>query len=957
MILPAARFPPGCAVMPQCPSPLRFCLFALVAWGRTLSAAEPPLREMAGDEFFERQVRPLLTQHCFACHGKDQKKGGLSLSSREALLAGGESGTVVKLEQPAESLLIEAVEHRGGMQMPPNGKLAESEIAVLRRWVELGIPWPTTAKDSGGIRTSGSLTAEDREFWSFRPVVDAPLPAVKNTAWPRRSLDPFILAALEARQLHPAPETDRRTYLRRVSFSLTGLPPSFEAVTAFINDPAADAYEKLVDRLLDSPQYGERWARHWLDIARYGEDQAHTFQARMYPQGYRYRDWIVTAFNRDMPYDQFITEQIAGDLLPAASNEERVARLPALGFFALGPVYYKDAGCAGKAEADEIDDRIDTLCRGFLGLTVSCARCHDHKFDPIPTQDYYALAGVFASTQYREAPLVSDDVARQYDDRAAVVKAREKDLTDAQAAEAVMLSESFAPQTADYIVAAWQLQQRRKHDGKVKTSEVMGADSGLHRPVIDRWVQFLTPDNLAQKSLFAGLKEAFTAPVTQRNWSLESPVSAVIEPAARTLEQQLVEALAVSRKQDEEYERTLAAATEVEKKNVTKPKLDSIHAELIKTLVTDKNAPFVLPKDQADKLLPESSRAVLAEVQKDVDHLKKELGPKYPIAHSLTDQKPTNLKVNLRGNHKELGEEVPRRFLTILSPGDAAPFQDGSGRLELARAIANPNNPLTARVLVNRVWQQHFGRGLVGTASNFGLLGERPTHPELLDHLAAKFVASGWSLKQLHREILLSATYRMASDLVPTVGDADPRVIDPDNRLLWRQNRRRLDFEAWRDAALAVGGNLDATLGGPSQNLNDAGHRRRTLYSTISRHDLNGTLRLFDFPDPNLTSERRVSTTVPMQQLYLLNSGFVVNQARELAKRTVGDGKLEDRPRIEQTYQMLYQRPPTENELRIGQSFLQATLPKEISASDVKLTAWEQYTQALLGTNEFAFVD
>lgn len=920
-------------------------------------AAEPTLAEQMGDEFFERQVRPLLAQHCSACHGKDQKKGGLSLASREGLLAGGESGTVVKLEQPVDSLLVQAVEHRGGMQMPPNGKLAESEIAVFRRWVELGVPWPASSKDSGGIRTSGTLTAEDRDFWSFRPVIDPPLPSVENANWPRRSLDAFVLAQLEAHQLHPAEEADRRTYIRRVSFALTGLPPSPEEVAAFVNDSTSAASEKLVDQLLDTPQYGERWARHWLDVARYGEDQAHTFQARMYPQGYRYRDWVVSALNRDMPYDQFITEQIAGDLLPAASDDERIARLPALGFFALGPVYYKDAGCAGKAEADEIDDRIDTLCRGFLGLTVSCARCHDHKFDPIPTQDYYALAGVFASTQYREAPLVPDDVAKQYDDLAAVVKNLEKDLTDAQAAEAVKLSESFVPQTADYIVAAWKLQQYRRQHPKVKTAEVVGSDSPFHPQVLDRWALSLTEENLLQKPMLTGLKQAFAVSTAQREWSDESPASAVIEPAARELQHQLVDALNTRDQQQAEYERAIADAPESEKKNVVKSKLDPAKAELIKTLLTDKSSPLVLSKDLAEKLLPKSSRGVIAEIQSDVDRLKKALGPKYPIAHSLTDQKPTNAKVNLRGNHKELGEEVPRRFLTILSPTDPAPFQEGSGRLELARAIANPGNPLTARVLVNRVWQQHFGRGLVGTASNFGLLGERPTHPELLDHLAIKFIASGWSLKQLHREILLSATFRMTSDVAPSLGDADPRVIDPDNRLLWRQNRRRLDFEAWRDAALAAAGNLDATVGGPSQNLNDAGHRRRTLYSAISRHDLNGTLRLFDFPDPNLTSERRVSTTVPMQQLYLLNSSFVVNQARELARRTVGDGKLEDRPRIEQTYQLLFQRPPTENELRIGQSFLQATLPKEISASDVKLTAWEQYTQALLGTNEFAFVD
>jgi hypothetical protein len=351
--------------------------------------------------------------------------------------------------------------------------------------------------------------------------------------------------------------------------------------------------------------------------------------------------------------------------------------------------------------------------------------------------------------------------------------------------------------------------------------------------------------------------------------------------------------------------------------------------------------------------LTEDRKAEFAVINADIERLKQAVGPKYPIAHSLTDQTPTNMKVNIRGNHKELGEEVPRRFLSIL---DATPFKEGSGRLELARAIADPKNPLTARVIVNRVWQHHFGRGLVGTSSNFGLLGERPTHPELLDHLAARFIESGWSLKWLHREILLSATYRMSSEALPSAGQTDPNTVDPDNRLLWRQNRRRMDIETWRDAALQACGNLDLTVGGPSMNLNDADHHRRTLYTAISRHDLNATLRLFDFPDPNLTSERRSNTTVPMQQLFLLNSGFIVKQAQVLAQRVSAEAANEEQ-RIDRTYQSLFQRAPTDAERQLGLRFLNAPLPTTVSATEVKLTAWEQYAQALLGTNEFTFID
>jgi cytochrome c551/c552 len=915
--------------------------------------------EHSATEFFERKVRPLLVEHCFSCHARGQKKGGLSLANRAGLLAGGDNGAVVSLEKPADSPLIAAVEHRGDVQMPPNGKLAKEEIEILRKWIELGAPWPDTANSTGaGLRTAGVITNEDRQFWSFQPVKSVEIPAVKEADWPKRPLDQFVLAQLEASSLKPVAEADRRTLIRRATFDLIGLPPTIEEVEAFVADDDPLAYERLIDHLLESPHYGERWARHWLDVARYGEDQAHTFQARMYPSGYRYRDWVVAALNRDMPYDQFIVEQIAGDLLPNSSDDERLNRLPALGFFALGPVYYKDAGCAGKAEADEIDDRIDTLTRGFLGLTVSCARCHDHKFDPITTHDYYALAGVFASSQYREAPLAADEIVRQYDERAKRLKDFEKKLADAQTEEARKFGESLSPQVAKYVVAAWTLQNQRRGDGKVATSKVAG-ELGLNESVLDRWVQFLSIDNVRQRSSLAALKPVFERQAGKGDLSGDEAARSAIEVAASALQDQFVTALRTRDEQDAEYARKVAEAIEAEKGKVPKPKLEQPQADVIKELLTDNKAPLLIPKDRVDKLLPESSKTLLAAMQKELEQLKQGLGAKYPIAHSLTENSPTNLKVHVRGNHKELGDEVPRRFLAILSPTEAAPFREGSGRLELAKAIADPANPLTARVLVNRVWQHHFGRGLVGTPSNFGLLGERPTHPELLDHLAAKFIASGWSIKQLHREIMLSATYRMRSSdsSVPNSELPLPTSLDPDNRLLWRQNRRRLDIETWRDSVLATCDNLDRTTGGPSSNLNDGNNLRRTLYAAVSRHDLNSTLRLFDFPDPNLTSEKRVVTTVPMQQLFVLNSDFMVRQARTLATRLNSEKLTEDGSRIELAYRLLFQRSPSDQEKAVGMRFLQATPPEGVEAGTIKLTAWEQYAQALLGTNEFLFVD
>ncbi|HEV7225767.1 MAG TPA: DUF1549 and DUF1553 domain-containing protein, partial [Pirellulales bacterium] len=860
-----------------------------------------------------------------------------------------------------EGLLIEAVGYAGDVQMPPNGKLAAEEIAALKQWLALGAPWPVEPTGGGTIRTDGAITDADRQFWSFQTIRDPAPPVVRRGDWPRKPLDAFVLARLEEEGLQPADEADRRTFLRRAAFDLIGLPPTAEEVEAFVADERPDAYERLIDRLLDSPRYGERWARHWLDVARYGEDQAHTFQARLYPSGYRYRDWVVGAFNRDLPFDRFVVEQIAGDQLEddsavgggaaggegASSGGERMGRLPALGFFALGPVYYADAGCAMKAKTDEYDDRVDTLSRGFLGLTVSCARCHDHKFDPISMRDYYALAGVFASSDYCEAPLAPADVVARYDAAQANVKQAEERLKEAQALEARNLGESLAPQTAKCLLALWKFDNRRKVEPSASLADA-AKQAELQEPLLARWQRHLAPDREAKHPLFAPWRDLLARQDPAKDLSNDMAALAEAEQAAAAIEATIVAAIAKRRALEDEFAAKLAALKEGEAKP-GKPELEKETAELLKQLVDDRQAPLALPKEQVEKLLAEDRRQVLAGIQTEIDALKQAAGDKYPIAHSLTEGKIANLKIHLRGNHADLGEEAPRGFPAVLSPPGAKPFEHGSGRLELARAIASADNPLTARVFVNRVWQQHFGRGIVGTPSNFGLLGERPTHPELLDHLARGFIASGWSVKQLHREIMLSATYRQASTF-----QAAHYERDPDNRWLWRMNRRRLDVEAWRDAVLAACGNADLSIGGPSLPLDDANNRRRTLYAAVSRHELNPTLRLFDFPDPNLTSERRVITTVPMQQLFVLNSEFMVRQAKALAARVLNEPLADDDARVERAYRWVLGRAPHEHERQLARDFLSGGPP---ASADVKLAPWEQYAQALLSTNEFVFVD
>lgn len=895
---------------------------------------------MSRDEFFERHVRPLLAEKCFSCHGRGQRKGGLSLDSRDALMAGGESGSAVVEGRPQDSLLVESIEYSGSLEMPPDGKLSEREVEILKQWVTLGLPWPAeTASSASAMRSGGEVTEQDRQFWSFRPIREPQLPTIRDTQWPRRPLDYFVLSRLESEGLKPVAEADRRTYIRRAAFDLLGLPPTDAEIEHFASDRRPDAYERLIDRLLEAPQYGQRWSRHWLDIARYGEDQAHTFQARRYPSGYRYRDWVVDSLNNDLPIDDFLMQQVASDHLP---GDDRLQRLPALGYFSLGPVYYADAGCAPKAKADEYDDRIDTLTRGILGLTVSCARCHDHKFDPITMHDYYALAGIFASTEYVEVPLAPAEQVKAYEDAQAAIKESEQQLKTAEADAARRAGEAFATRTADYLLVAWQVLNRRKVEPAYEVARAIeGTD--LHEFLVEHWLQALASDVIRSHAAFKPWQELVHAEDASIDLSQDTVAKAAIGRVATDIQSQLMTAIQLRRDAE-------AEAKTSDKRS--KRSLPGDVSSLLTNLVDNANAPLAIPKDRVAKHLDDDARQQLAALKKSLDERKKNAPAKYDVVHSLQDGQPANQKIHLRGNVNDLGEEVPRRFIEVLSAScGQEPFTQGSGRLQLAKAIVSPTNPLTARVFVNRVWQHHFGRGIVATPSNFGLLGVPPTHPELLDYLAARFIASGWSLKRLHREIMLSSTYRLAS------AHSQPNFeSDPENRLLWRMHRRRLDIESWRDSLLMVAGNIDLTMGGPSANLADKNNRRRTLYAAISRHELNPVLRLFDFPDPNLTSERRSLTTVPMQQLFVLNSDFMVDQSRAVAARLEKANLPDTAAKVEQLYRWLFGRQPLPQELRLGVGFVDRS-PDEAGSQEAKLSRLEQYTQALLSTNEFFFVD
>jgi hypothetical protein len=786
------------------------CLL-FVSLGPTLRGAEAPgAPSITPDDrdFFEKRVRPLLVERCHKCHASKphKQRGGLLLDSRVAILKGGDSGPAVVPGQPAQSLLIQAVRYQHAqLHMPPGGKLPPGQVAILEEWVRRSVPFPKVGAPV--TARQGIDLGQGRKFWSFQPPRMVSLPSVRKHDWPRLRIDRFVLAELEKRNLAPSPPASRPTFIRRVTFDLIGLPPTPEEVEAFINDPAEDAPARLVERLLASPAHGERWGRFWLDLVRYcdvPEPWAETKGA-----AWLYRDWVVRAGNDDLPYDRFVRMQLAADLMPDAQPRDRAA----LGFLGLSPTYWKelklDPPVIQSVVAEEWEERVQTISGTFLGLTVACARCHDHKFDPISTHDYYALAGVLASIRQVDRPLLPD------------------------------------------------------------------AESGLVRQ-------------------------------------------------ARGQAQQL-------QKEIDQLQRKKPLAADAQKR------IDELKGQIeqIRTTTPHFDQPLV-------PAIEDASQYVLAD------------GPH----RTRLEYRPgvaQDVSMQVRGNPTNLGPLVPRGFLAVLSPAAGAPkrFTQGSGRLELAQALVQEGAPLLARVIVNRVWKHHFGSALVDTLSDFGAQGSRPTHPELLDDLAARFVQNGWSLKWLHREIVLSATYRQASRAPVADAPGSPGAVDPANRLLWRMNRRRLEIEAWRDAMLAVAGTLQRHVGGPPLDLGQPGNQRRTLYGTIKRRELHDLLRLHDVPDATMHSPSRNQTTTPLQQLFTLNSPFLQRQAPALVRRLEKEAPDSDEQRVQQLYRLLFGRPATAAQVKLALAFL-ADGPDSTPA---RAERWQQYAQALLGSNEFLFVD
>lgn len=961
------------------PGLLFFVVIALFA--PAASSADEPQREHSAEalEYFETHVRPLLVERCHDCHGPDSDEAGLRLDSREALLRGGDTGPALVPGRPEQSRLIEAISYRGDIQMPPDGKLADREIEILTQWVKLGAPWPASAPDGspleeGEPNESDPYERARRSHWSLQPIARPDVPEVRDASWPLGAIDHFVLARLEAEGLHPSPDADRYTLLRRAKFDLHGLPPTAEEVETFVADDSPDAYARLIDRLLAAPEYGQRWGRHWLDVARYADTKGYVFTAEpRYPYAYTYRDYVIRAFNEDLPFDQFIVEQIAADHLELGEDKRPLA---ALGFLTLGRRFDNNTH-------DIIDDRIDVVMRGLMGLTVTCARCHDHKYDPIPTADYYSLYGVFASSiEPGELPLISmPEETQEYE-------AHQKELGEKQAALDAFLdehhrriSDELRSGVSQYLVhiVTKAPEPVSEEDTFLSLSpgeviprianrwrDVLAEKWNESHPVFGPWHAFaaLSPETFSQRS--AEVLQRIATPDTAGGPAVNPlvlealtsrPLNSMADVAAcygellsniyQQWQQVLAEAASAPGDEPDGNEKNPEASE-------PPTALPDAAAEELRQVLFGDDSPTVVSRERLPRLLDRANWNQYTKLLGAVEQMKANSPAALPRAMALLDAPtPHQPKIFLRGNPARKGEEVPRQFLRLLSGPDRQPFQQGSGRMELARAITDLDNPLTARVIVNRVWLHHFGQGLVRTPDDFGLRSEPPTHPELLDYLAYHFRAEGWSLKTLHRHIMLSRTYQQASD-----HRDDCAQRDPENRWLWRMNRRRIEFEALRDSILAVAGRLDTSLEGHSVDLFSQPYtQRRAVYGFVDRQSVPGVLRAFDFADPDATTAQRPFTTVPQQALFLMNSPFVLEQAQHLAALPAVVEADDPAERVQALYRAVFARAAEPDEVELALEYIAAQAPAGTDEEHDAMLPWQRYAQALLCTNEFMFVD
>jgi len=956
-------------------------ILALVSIG---TAADIPPDQL---EFFEKKVKPVLADKCYKCHSAEagKSKGGLLLDSREGCLKGGDTSPAVTPGDVSKSLLLTAISYKDAdLQMPPKGeKLTNQEIADLTEWVKMGAPDPREL--AKGVKLSG-LTDKARDHWAYKPVTKPSIPTVKNRAWCVTAVDAFVLEKIESKGMTPSGTADKETLLRRATFDLIGLPPTLQEIEDFNADSSPYAFVKVVDRLLASPHYGERWSRFWLDSARYSDTTgdrtgANTNKDYRFPYAWTYRDYVIRAMNSDKPYDRFIMEQLAADRLTDLKDQRDLA---ALGFITVG----KKGGNVN----DVIDDRIDTVTKGFLAMTVSCARCHDHKFDPIPTKDYYALHGVFASIEEpKEPPIITQankTAAADFQQKLAVMEQENRDNYYKIIGEANF---SFRKQSKAYLLSSILGGRGASAEDQVKAGKIREEEK-LNRDITQDMGRVMGKD-----SIMAPLKR-----FKEGNWSAVDfkKLNPVIAAAFQGKNpQSLDEVIDTYSKvftevnlKATEYIKNYAGMTEPDSKL---PTMDPGVLELV-MLPLSVRPSFELTTDtlrEEANRLPQGLRARGFNFAKQNILLLTHEGADQRAMVVQDKSQPKDSPVFIRGQQGVPGDVVPRRFLEILSGGKPTPFKQGSGRLELAQAIASKNNPLTARVIVNRVWLHHFGEGFVRTPDDLGTQAEKPTHPELLDYLSTYFMEQGWSLKKLHRLIMLSKVYQISSYTNKAF-----ELIDPDNRYLWRANVRRLDFEAMRDSLLVMGGKLDPQVGGQPVNLTEEPYSyRRSIYGYVDRGNLPELMSHFDFSNPEAPNSKRTTTIVPQQALFLMNSPMSIDVARNIMKQPAVVRARTGRDALFAVYRTILGRAPTtveqiaanefigkehleqkrvevaakdmtekaakkaaERAKRIGQLSNNALAAIQNDGEMIErkpLTDWETFAHALLMSNEAAYVN
>ena len=1084
-------------------------------------AVVPAALGQDGAIFFEKEIRPLLAKNCYACHSGSGNvaMGGLRLDSLDGVTAGGGRGPAIVPGKPAESLLIRAIgQGDEELSMPPTGKLKDAEISALTRWVALGAPWGVVARAKPGEETEGSQT-----YWSFTAPREPETPQVENIAWVRSPIDAFVLARLEAMGLQPAPPADKRTLLRRATFDLIGLPPTRDQIRAFLDDDSPEAFEKVVERLLTSQRYGERWGRHWLDVARYADSNG-LDENLVYKNAFRYRDYVIQALNEDKPYDQFVHEQLAGDLLPPTDDLETMyERWTATGFLSVGGKMLAEDDPV-KMQMDIIDEQLETTSRAFMGLTVGCARCHDHKFDPIPTVDYYAMAGIFKSSKTMEdfdvvarwheyvlAPqadrdrrdahlakiaaksdatgeitqaenhrhvvdawsqagaylLAADDVLRLRQiqlqpaaeattdavasvrdahsfDRGNVVREIAKGETNAPEGEGPFFAEYdiavdeageyqldiFDPETGAGTADVWINAESVAFGAEPVRNRAASPDSGgwsvlgvfplrrggntirlEHASRFPYFEKLLVarhripagaeiPRTVAQIARQYNVKPEFLERWVARLERVKGAAASIFfawfahrdghglegwaSPAAKTFgDARYRSREEVAARYQELFDEAVQQWNEFHpastlnytnreryKDDEDQPALPDPGLEAFRSLLYEKYGPF-RPPQEIRRYYSQGAQDALAQLAAERKALEAAT-PEFPRAMGVREEaEVSDIPIHIRGSHWTLGESVPRGFLTSLSVDERPSIPETqSGRLQLAQWLTRSDHPLTSRVMVNRLWRWHFGRGIVASTDNFGHLGQKPSNQPLLDWLALRFIENGWSIKKMHRLMMLSSTYAMSSEY-----HARASEIDPENVLLWRMNRRRLEAEAMRDAIVSLSGHLDLSMGGSILNFKDRQYiansrtrggidydrNLRAVYLPVVRSSTYDVFRAFDFADPSVSNGNRSAAVVAPQALFMMNGSIVLRHTRLMADRLLAREDLDDAGRVQDVYERVLTRLPNASEVDRALTFLaqidRALEADSLDTAERRAQAWQSFCKALIGSSEFLYLN